>query len=287
MRAAGLILVAGLMIGTARAQAQSPVERLDAYMLDYEAVLGTIVARELYRQSETVFPAPESSASRNVSFRNRTLESEVAFLRLPGDREWFGVRHVLRIDRRELTQGRSLLDILKTPNADIQNTIRAIVKSSSQHNIGPARTVNMPTVPLELLHPRNRHRMTIDAGDSEVIAGVRTQELRYREHGGGALIRDADGTQMVAQGSAWIQETTGELHRVTMRLVHAQLAVQNRRTGDNELRVDFRFDRDVKVMVPVEMREEFELRGGGQFKGRATYSDFRRFTTSSRIIPQP
>ena len=285
MRAAGLILAVGLLIGAARAHAQSPVERLDTFMLGYEPALATIVARELYRQSETVFPPAESSTTRNVSFRNRTLESEVAFLRLPGDREWFGVRHVLRIDRRQLKQGRSLLDVLKAPNADISDTVRAIVKSSSQHNIGPARTVNMPTVPLELLHPRNRHRMTMEVGSSEVIDGVVTQELRYRENGSDALIRDADGAQMIAQGSVWIQPT-GALRRVTLRLLHSRLDVQNRRTGDNELRVDFRFDEAVKLLVPFEMREEFELRGGGQFKGRATYSDFRRFTTSARIVPQ-
>jgi hypothetical protein len=33
------------------------------------------------------------------------------------------------------------------------------------------------------------------------------------------------------------------------------------------------------------MREEFDVEGGGEFKGRATYTHYRRFTTSARIIP--
>jgi hypothetical protein len=51
--------------------------------------------------------------------------------------------------------------------------------------------------------------------------------------------------------------------------------------------VDFAHDATLDLMVPREMREDLEARGGGRVQGRATYSQFRRFTTSARIIPPP
>jgi hypothetical protein len=58
-------------------------------------------------------------------------------------------------------------------------------------------------------------------------------------------------------------------------------------TGANELRVDFAHDATLDLLVPKELREELSAQGGGHLQGRATYSEFRRFTTSARIIPPP
>jgi hypothetical protein len=267
---------------------ETRVARLGQYLVDYEAALGAIVASESYRQSEMRLrtQSATASASSDVIIRTRTLESEVAFLRLPGEREWFGVRHVLRVDRRTVSTRGALLDVLKSPATSIEQAVRAIVKASSEHNIGAVRTINMPTIPLEVLHPRHHQRLIFTLGRRENISGVNTRELRYRENASGGLIRDQQSRQMVSRGSVFVDDA-GRVWRVTIELEHAHQAVMEGRTGRNELRVDFSSDARLGLLVPREMREEFELSGGGNFKGRATYSDFRRFTTTAKIIPQP
>ena len=287
MRAAAILLIVGSALAPdagGQADAEAIARSLREYLAEYERRLSIVLADELYRQSETSF-RPESSASaHNVIIRTRTLASEVSFLRLPNDREWFGVRNVLKVDGRMLKPDHQLSKALSARGPDLEATVQAIVKASTVHNLGAVRTINMPTVPLEVLHPRNQQRVTVTLGNPESIAGTATREIRYREQGAHGLIRDASGQPMLAGGSAWV-DTSGRLWRVTLRLEYPQIALRNGRTGDNELRVDFAFDRQLDMLLPREMREEFAVAGGGQFKGRATYSNFRRFTTSAKIIP--
>jgi hypothetical protein len=51
--------------------------------------------------------------------------------------------------------------------------------------------------------------------------------------------------------------------------------------------VDFRHDRALDLLVPSEMHEWFTTDTPGLMgTGKAKYSDFRRFETSARIVPQ-
>lgn len=264
------------------------VSRLGAYLLEYEQQLSTVIAQERYKQSETQFgPGAVADVAGNTRIRTRSLDSEVAFLRLPGNAEWFGVRHVVRVDGRRVEgETPGLSAIITSGEADQAARIRAIVLASSQHNLGSARTINMPTVPLELLHPKHRHRFVFTLGGTTRIGRVRAHELRYRELSGPSLILDPKGRAMLAQGGVWVTPD-GRVLRVTLHLAFAHQSVMNVRTGDNELRVDFAVNEALGMLVPRELREDFELAGGGRFQGRATYSQFRRFTTAARIIPQP
>jgi hypothetical protein len=284
MRAAAILLIVGSALAPdawRQENADSIATALRHYLAEYERTMSTVIADEHYRQSETSF-RPGGPA--NAIVRTRTLESEVSFLRLPNDREWFGVRNVLKVDRKLLRPEHRLGETLGAPGPSLEATVQAIVKASSAHNLGTARTINMPTVPLEVLHPRNHQRLNVTLGARETIAGTATREIRYREEGDQGLIRDHLARPMLTRGSAWV-DAAGRLWRVTLRLEYPHIAVRNARTGDNELRVDFMFDRQLDMMLPREMREEFAVAGGGQFKGRATYSNFRRFTTSGKIIP--
>lgn len=264
------------------------VSKLGAYLLEYEQQLSTVIAQERYQQSETQFgPGAVVDVAGNTTIRTRTLDSEVAFLRLPGNAEWFGVRHVLRVDGRKIegdTPG--LLATVTSGEIEQAALIRAIVLASSRHNLGSARTINMPTVPLELLHPKHRRRFVFTLGSTTTIARIRVQEIRYRELKEPSIILDPKGRSMLAGGSVWVTPD-GRVLRVTLRLAFAQQSVMSVRTGENELRVDFAVNEALGMLVPRELREDFDLAGGGRFQGRASYSNYRRFTTSARIIPPP
>ncbi len=285
MRAGVLFALSTVATATPIAAVQTPdletlIQRLGAYVVAYEADVSSIIADEEYRQSET-----SVQPNKTVAVRRRTLHSEMAFLRLPGGREWFGVRNVLRVDGRQVNQADRLTDALKASGKDADEAIRAIVAASSRHNISIARTINMPMVPLEVLHPRHGTRVRFTLGRRNSIAHTPVQELRYRETGDGGLIRDTDARQMLTHGSVWVDDQ-GRVWRVTLELEHAHQAIADRRTADNELRVDFVYDDKLAMLVPREMREMFALPGGGRFDGRAIYSNYKRFGTAARIVPQ-
>jgi hypothetical protein len=81
------------------------VERLGAYLVEYEPQLSTVIAQERYRQSETrPLEGRDSLESGIGRINTRTLESEVGFLRLPGNLEWYGVRRVLRVNGKPSTR---------------------------------------------------------------------------------------------------------------------------------------------------------------------------------------
>jgi hypothetical protein len=265
------------------------VERLGAYLVEYEPQLSTVIAQERYRQSETrPLEGRDSLESGIGRINTRTLESEVGFLRLPGNLEWYGVRRVLRVNGKPVDSGSpSLLDALQSSAGDRDALIKEIVRASSAYNLGASRTINMPTVPLELLHPRNRSRFSFRLAGTATISGRSTRELRFQEESTPSLVQDISGRSLRAAGSAWIEPAGGRLWRVALRFEMLRQSVGNVRAAANDLRVDFAHDATLDLMVPREMREDLEARGGGRVQGRATYSQFRRFTTSARIIPPP
>lgn len=76
---------------------------MDAYLTEYETHLSSVVAEERFEQ--------------NIDARQgRTgalLESDVAFIRLPGGAEWLGFREVKRLNWKPLkTSGPSISEVL-------------------------------------------------------------------------------------------------------------------------------------------------------------------------------
>ena len=84
----------------------------------------------------------------------RQLSSEVAFIALPQDAGWLGFRHVKSVNNKPVAlTGESLAASLTTEKLD---AARALLRASARHNLGLARTTNLPNLPLEFLHARNR-----------------------------------------------------------------------------------------------------------------------------------
>jgi hypothetical protein len=81
---------------------------------------------------------------------------------------------------------------------------------------------------------------------------------------------------------AWIDPVNGQLLRADVNTY----ASFDAKEFENSLRVEFVTDKGVGLLVPSEMREEFPGDSGGTGKSVARYSNYRRFTTSARIVPQ-
>jgi hypothetical protein len=132
--------------------ADTPVERMGAYLESYSAQLIAMTADERFEQREVLLLEEHvmgERAERPVPRPYRRLEADVAFVRLPGSDEW------------------------------VQAT--AMTAASSRYNLGAPRTTNMPTVPLDLLHPKHRPDLPKELKGTESIRGVKTSRLGFTE----------------------------------------------------------------------------------------------------------
>jgi hypothetical protein len=286
MRAALALIVLLAMPAFGASAQQTPtldevLDRLGRYLLAYESELSAVTAEETYSQAEY-----RGAGSALPSFKQRTLESDIAFLRLPGDAEWLGVRDVRKVDGRPVPGSAPRLpDLLKAAGADALAQAKAIVIASSKHNLGEPRTINMPTVPLELMHPRNHPRLIFKLGSFENVERVRTIRLEFEEFDSPTMVHDAEGNEILTRGVAWVEPDTGRLRRVQVYLTLFAKDFRVRGGVGNSLRVEFMMEPQLRILVPKEMREQFYVRLG-RGEGVARYANYRRFTTSARIVPR-
>jgi hypothetical protein len=259
------------------ADVDAVLEQLDAYLDKYEDELGSLVADEDFRQEIPPLPGNGTYSQK------RRLESEVAFLRLPGGSEWFGFRRSKFVDRKPVGDiHQSLANLLSIGNTDTLAQAQLLVAQSSEHNLGLPRTINMPTLPLELLSGHYRHRFEIVHAGTGKVRGRAVNLVDFSEQGSKPIIYTA-GHELHSRIRAWIDARTGAVWR-------AEVVMQgkDRRPGPSKIRVEFALDPKLQVIVPVEMREEFGVANiASRGTGVAKYSNYRRFQTSARIVPPP
>jgi hypothetical protein len=217
----------------------------------------------------------------------RSLESDVAFIALPGEAGWLGLRHVQTVDGAAVRgSGRSLEALLARGWASARSAALQLLAESARHNLGSPRTINLPNLPLELLHARNRARFAVSLDGHEEIDGRRTTRVVLDERTTPSLIQGAGGANLMSTVTAWVDDDNG-------RLARAEVRSQDRRSRirpfQTVIRVDFADDAALGLRVPVTMRERFfvdpfDVRGGVGV-GVARYDRFRRFGTSARVRP--
>jgi hypothetical protein len=274
--------LAALLAQDATPSVEEILDRMGAYLEAYESQLTAITADERYEQQHQRLAMRSTSMGRGLEApRVRQLESEVAFVRLPGSGEWAGFRDVRRVDRRRIGGAGTRLTELMAQGSTAFDQAIAITAASSKHNLGSARTTNMPTVPLEVIHPRHRHRFTHRFDGVESVRGVKTHRLIFEEVARPGLIQNPTGGDVRSYAVAWIDGSSGTVWRaeVVFREWDARPT-----SSDTRIRVEFAIDARLQTMVPTEMRETFYV-PGGRGSGKATYRNFKRFETGGRIVP--
>ena len=268
-----------LCFASLQAQTQKPApppldavfEKLDAYLEKYESELSAVVADEILVQEVE---------GRFLAKKLRRVSAEIAFLRLPGNFEWLGFRHATIVDGKPVgANGPSLTELLATNTADTIAQATLLVNESSKHNLGNPRTINMPNLPLELLNRRYRHRYTSKLDGRERVRGHAVDVVALEEIGPPPIVYSG-GHDLKSMLRAWIDADSGVLWRAEVRLRRFKNPETSR------LRVEFALDKGLDVIVPIEMREDFFV-DLGTGRGHYTYSNFRRFQTSARIVPPP
>lgn len=264
-------VAAGVILAAPEIEISVLRDRLDKYLIAYEPQLSQLVADEELFQ--------------NDGYRKRTMISEVAFVGLPADAGWMGFRQVLKVGGKSVKDaGPSLGQVLSNGLRDDYSQARLLLAQSAQHNLGAPRTINLPNLPLELLHPRHRHRFTHRFEGYENVSRHRTARFIAEENSKPSLIRNPQGDDFSSVITVWIEPETGRLWRAQVRSRDTAIIVGN--VFETSIRVEFREDAKLGLLVPWEMREFFfvERRHGGT--GIAKYTNYRRFQTAARVVPQ-
>lgn len=279
MRRTAVVLVAAAFVVPALNAQQTPtldqlLDRMGEYLIEYESQLSSVVAEERFDQR----------ILGRITTGNWThLESDVAFMRLPGGAEWLGFRDVKRVNAKPVKQvGPTIAEVLSSDGGDVKKAI-AIVNASARHNLGLPRTINVPTTPLDIIHPHHRKAHKFEIRGHEVVEGTPTVVIRFEEMTRPTLVREPSGVNLVSSGRIWIEPATGTIRRVEWFYQEER----GRRDGwrPPRLRVDFEPHKELGFVVPVRMVEDFSV-AGARGEGKAVYRNYRRFGTSARIVPQ-
>lgn len=284
MQIVGTLLLAVIVLQSS-SDLDPALARLDAYLVAYEPKLSELVADETFVQ-EVNLPReqlywPREARSPGPSRIRRRIKSEVAFIALPHNAGWLGFRHVTSVDGRVVRDGKTtLIAALQTSGYD---AARALLNESAEHNLGLPRTTNLPNLPLEFLHERNRYRFDVRLDGREKIQGINTLRIALVERFTPTLIRNpitiADMPSVVR---AWINDKNGQLLKAEVKT----FASLEAKEPENSIVVDFEQNEALGMLVPIRMREAFPVERPRLGSGVANYSNFRRFQTSARIIPQ-
>mgnify|MGYP001562440613 CR=1 FL=1 len=276
LRTAIVLATLGAIAATQTPDAATHRDRLDAYLLAYEPQLSVLVADEEMTQR-----VEQGFGGWRVT--NRRIHSEVAFVALPGNAGWLGFRRVMKVNGKAVKdRGVPLAQLMAEGASDDYDQARLLLTDSAAHNLGAPRTINLPNLPLELLHPRHRHRFAQEVFAQEKVRGTQTVVLRLDEFSTPSIIQQADGGDMQTVVWAWLEPASG-------RLLRAQVNAKDARFGgprfSAEVRVDFKDEPALGLLVPSEMNEKFFVDEAGTGTGTAKYTNYRKFRTSARIVP--
>jgi len=248
--------------------------RLDKYLLGYEQTLASVVAEERYSQSTSVIVRIGSPRV----LQSRVLLSDYALARSPGGQTWTGFRDTFEVDGKPVRDREARLAALLasgTPESSAQ--ARRIALENARYNIGETvavRNINVPTMTLDLMHSVNRSRFSLSRMGTDTVDGRATWRLFFTERRRPTIIRDHNGKDRRARGSLWLDPSTGEVVKTTLQW-----------DGEPEgfITVNYARDANVAALVPVRMIEQYR-RDEMVVEGEATYSNYRRFQTSARIV---
>jgi hypothetical protein len=256
------------------------LETLGRYVDDYERSFSAVVSAEHYTQRALTGGVRET----------RNLRSDVALV-AAGDAGWVMFRDVYHVDGTAIRdRDDRLASLFLKPTADSGLLAKRILDEGARYNVGTiVRTVNTPTQLLAFIRSANQPRSRFQLGGQRRVDGVETRELRFQETGTPRLIVTRD--DAAASGRVWVVPAAGTVVRTELRLKSA---------GVSALWVVTYVRQDsLALWAPVEMTETYEQdevtpatvdleRSGlnrvgskSTFEGRATYSNFRKFSVDT------
>lgn len=248
-------------------------DRLRDYIARFEQEASALVAEEHYFQRlET------RGRDLQVTHWSRELRSDYVLVK-PADTEpWFGYRDIYEVDRKPVRERDArLVQLLSSTAPDSRDRAAAFAREGSRFNLGPERTVNTPTMPMQLLARLNAPRFRVRAP-----RGWQRQafaELTFEESIRPTIVRTPEGGSVESRGTVSVRVSDGAIFSARLRF---KFSGRDRRDPEATLHVEYGHVPGISVPVPVRMSEELPM-PDGKASGVATYSNYRRFQTTARI----
>jgi hypothetical protein len=246
------------------------VARLDTYLQSYEVRLANVVAEEQYWQW-----VDQGPATRRVR-TSRTLRSDFALTLTPERNRWVGYRDTFEVDGVLVRDREQRLQRLLSSGAVGQAA--RIAEQNARFNLGEglmARNINIPTFALEMMSPRIRDRFRVRHIGVDALDGRSGWLVEFNERERPTLVRTPEGRDQASRLVALVDIQTGEVLQtvLTWERVEGSIAVYYGQAPG------------IAVPVPIRMAERYVTRSGALIGGEATYTNFRQFETSARVIP--
>jgi len=270
------------------------LRRVGEYVAEYERSFSDLVAEETYAQRVAGLRYDETLKRlvRACTVCKRTTRADLVFVRLTGEIPWASYRDVFEVDGRKVREHEQrLVKLLSNPGADAQEQARKLLAASAAYNIGPVtRTVNLPTLPLLFLLPRNQERFEYRLGGRRMIGTTEAVELVFHETSRPTFVKGPWNADLPAQGRFWVNAARAAVVRSEVEFAFGAEA-------EARVATDYRPEPTLAMWVPAEMREHFAdvprakvKTFPAPFNGVARYERFRRFTVSTEehvALPPP
>lgn len=305
---AGLLAVAA----TAPAADEPPaladlLAQVGKYVRGFQHDFATVLSDETYLQRETY--SEQISGKNKLSRAERTMRSEMLFLWLPDEHEWLAVRNVLAVDRKPIPDSRARLEQWLANSAPGgMDRLRNLRDESTRFTIGRLRrNISDPTLALKVVDPAYQPRFEFTPAGREQINGIAVVKLTFVERDQTPTLIRVDEHFVASRGAIWVT-ASGIVMRTRLELIDPKTLI------DAVMSVTYGRDAKLGGWLPSRMDEEYSQRwddetaaqllnqatAGGLVNGKklvvitafnetitcaATYSNYRRFETSARIVP--
>jgi hypothetical protein len=249
--------------------------RAGNYVRGFEHDFALVVSDEDYRQrvSGRLYP----------SSRNRRTRAEMLFMWIPEQAGWLTVRNVLSVDGRDVPDSQARLNEALDDTTTARVTrLRRLLNDNARFNLGQIlRNFNYPTLALSYLDPEMQPRFAYTLAGHERVNGVAVSKVEFDERTRPTVIQE-NGADRFSQGAVWIADRDGAIVRTRL-----DLRIPLKETIAS-IEVDYARDPKLDMWVPVRMHESYLQSRATMINESidcvATYSNFRRFETSGRIV---
>jgi hypothetical protein len=285
-----LLALAMLAAGSDQPSLDEILGRIAQYVHQFERDFAIVISDENYEQHD-VFRLENRGRSSLV----RRIRSEMLFAWAPERQSWLTVRNVLTVDGASVPDSKNRLDAaLALPEPARLGRLRKLRDEGARFNLGRIyRNFNDPTLVLQFLDAENQPRFAFSVVGAETANGIEAWKVKFTERSMPTLIR-TNTSDLWSSGLVWVARSDGTVVRTKLTLTDA---IANT-TAD--LVVDYGRNQKLDIFVPMRMAETYVQQRianlaasdapsrpgitGERIECVATYSNFRSFQTSGRML---
>ena len=252
------------------------------YVQNYEQQFALLISEEHYVQELQRPPNPGDNVSRTNPgggmraggpVSTQVFKSDFLLVQLGMDGEgWMPFRDTFEVKGKKIRERDDrLLKLFAENQKDPFDKAMRFNEASNKHHLGNvARTINIPTLGMMLLHPRVNERFEFTDGGEETLNGRVLRKATYREAARPTLIKTTRGRDLALTGAIWIDPFSGAVVKTEMNAADPAVRCQ--------VTVTFRRDEALELWVPEKMEEYYKANlAVDDILATATYSNVRKY----------